>query len=102
MSDSQPALLPAESEDVFAGLEERVRRAIELIHTLRAEQAQLRFQLEHAFSSREDTQKLTADRDRLRDENERLRRDITQLQEEQREVKARVQKVLGQLDLLST
>jgi len=43
---SQPALLPtSDADDLFIGLEAKVRRAVELVHHLRAEKAQISFQL---------------------------------------------------------
>jgi FtsZ-binding cell division protein ZapB len=115
MSESQPALLAVEeTEDLFEGLESRVKKAVELVHHLRSEQAQLKFQLENAAGSREEVSKLSAERDSIQTESERLKAEverlsgengrivaeITRLKEEQREIKQRVQKVLAQLDVL--
>jgi FtsZ-binding cell division protein ZapB len=115
MSESQPTLLVVkETEDVFSGLESKVRRAVELVHDLRAEQAQLKFQLDTAINAKDEVSLVSAERDEARSEVSRLQAEvdrlaaenggmvaeITRLKEEQREVKQRVQKVLSQLDVL--
>lgn len=103
MSDSQPGLLPVgDSEDPFESLEAKVRRAVEMVHSLRAENAQIAFQLERAQANRLDHSKLTAERDEARAEADQLRRDLAALKEQQREIRTRVQKALSQLDMLGS
>lgn len=71
--------------DSLASLEERITRAVELVSTLRAEKIAIEEQLEAAVS----------DRDAARQELEDLR-------SERKQVRTRIEKLLGQMDLLST
>lgn len=66
-----------ESIDTLASLEQRITRAVELISNLRRENEQLR-------------QGLTATQQELDD-----------LRSERKQVKARIEKLLGQMDLVS-
>ncbi|MBV9303031.1 MAG: cell division protein ZapB [Acidobacteriaceae bacterium] len=67
----------AESIDTLANLEQRITRAVELITTLRAENDQLRERLKGAQS------------------------ELEELRTERKHVKARIEKLLGQMDLVS-
>ena len=76
---------PARQElDSLASLEERITRAVELVSELRSENSNLLAQLETAV----------ADRDAARQELEEMR-------SERRQVRTRIEKLLGQMDLLS-
>ena len=70
--------------DSLASLEERITRAVELVSELRSENSNLLAQLETAV----------ADRDAARQELEEMR-------SERRQVRTRIEKLLGQMDLLS-
>ena len=70
--------------DALASLEERIRQAVELVTTLRSENRELEAQLNSAL----------AERDAARQELEDLR-------SERKQVRTRIEKLLGQLDLLS-
>jgi FtsZ-binding cell division protein ZapB len=70
--------------DSLASLEERITRAVELVGELRSENSNLLTQLETAV----------ADRDAARQELEEMR-------SERRQVRTRIEKLLGQMDLLS-
>ena len=77
---------PAQQEkDPLAVLEDRITRAAELVANLRAEKVDLEAQLRSAFE----------DRDSYRQELEELR-------SERKQVRTRIEKLLGQMDLLST
>ncbi len=71
---------PIPEEDSLAGLEERIRRTVELVNALRAER-------DAAVAALSEVQQ-------LRRENEDLRG-------ERKQVRTRIQKLLGQMDLLS-
>lgn len=100
MSDTQPALLSNPDPDVLEGLELRVRRAAELIQQLRAENVKLRHAVEHYQASKADITQVTHERDRLLQENNLLRQKVDAAESERKEIGKRVQKILGQLDLL--
>ena len=70
---------PIPEEDTLAGLEERIRRTVELVNTLRAE--------------RDAAVAALADAKRLRTEND-------ELLSERKQVRTRIQKLLGQMDQL--
>jgi FtsZ-binding cell division protein ZapB len=71
MSPSQQEL------DALASLEERITRAVELVMTLRAEKADLEAQRDAAIQELDD------------------------LRSERKQVRTRIEKLLGQMDLLS-
>src|SRR5439155_13656489 len=68
---------PAPQEDSLTSLEERIRKTVELVTSLRAE------------------------RDTAVEESQRLREEIDELRKERKHVRARIEKLLGQMDLLS-
>jgi FtsZ-binding cell division protein ZapB len=70
--------------DSLSSLEERITRAVELVSALRAEKAALEQQVVKAL----------AERDASRQELEDLRN-------ERKQVRTRIEKLLGQMDLLS-
>ena len=72
------------SVDSLASLEERITRAVELVTSLKAQNANLEKQVQAA----------TAERDATRQELEDLR-------SERKQVRTRIEKLLGQMDLLS-
>jgi FtsZ-binding cell division protein ZapB len=75
---------PATELDSLSSLEDRITRAVELVSALRAEKAALEQQVAKAI----------ADRDTYRQELEDLRN-------ERKQVRTRIEKLLGQMDLLS-
>jgi len=70
--------------DALASLEERIRQAVELVTALRSENRELEAQLQSA----------SAERDAARQE-------LDDLRSERKQVRTRIEKLLGQLDLLS-
>ena len=81
----------APEEDTLASLEERIRRTVELVTTLRAERDAA---LAEADSVRRAAGGALADAQKLREELETLRG-------ERKQVHTRIEKLLGQMDLLS-
>jgi len=71
--------------DALASLEERIRGAVELVTSLRSQNRDLESQLSSAL----------ADRDSVRQE-------LDDLRSERKQVRTRIEKLLGQLDLLSS
>jgi FtsZ-binding cell division protein ZapB len=70
--------------DALASLEERITRAVELVTSLRQENADLGAQLSSAIAERDS-----------------VRREIEELRSERKQVRARIEKLLAQVDLLS-
>jgi FtsZ-binding cell division protein ZapB len=77
---------PAQQEkDPLAILEDRITRAAELVANLRAEKADLEAQLHSALEDRDS-----------------YRQELDELRSERKQVRTRIEKLLGQMDLLST
>jgi FtsZ-binding cell division protein ZapB len=77
---------PAPQEkDPLAVLEDRITRAAELVANLRAEKADLEAQLHSALEDRDS-----------------YRQELDELRSERKQVRTRIEKLLGQMDLLST
>jgi len=70
--------------DALASLEERIRQAVELVTTLRSENRELEAQLNSALAERD-----------------AARQELDDLRSERKQVRTRIEKLLGQLDLLS-
>ena len=88
---------PASELDSLASLEERILRAVELVSALRAERdAALSELLEAraALTEMAAVKKAAAEADKLHDEIEGLRA-------ERKQVRVRIEKLLGQMDQLS-
>lgn len=97
--------LELEDTDTLTGLEDRILRAVQLVSKLKEENAQLKERLAAAES---DAQKALA----ARAESEealaasksnamKSEKELEVLQTERQQVKARIEKLLGQMDLLS-
>jgi FtsZ-binding cell division protein ZapB len=84
------ALSPLPEEDALASLEERIRRAAELVATLRSERdaavAELEAVKRSAGSALVDSQK--------------MRQEIDTMRGERKQVRTRIEKLLGQMELL--
>jgi len=77
---------PVQKEtDPLASLEERITRAAELVANLRAEKSDLEEQLRSAVEDRDS-----------------YRQELDELRAERKQVRTRIEKLLGQMDLLST
>jgi FtsZ-binding cell division protein ZapB len=71
--------------DALASLEERIRGAVELVSTLRSQNRDLESQLSSALQERDS-----------------VRQELNDLRSERKQVRTRIEKLLGQLDLLSS
>ena len=85
--------------DSLASLESRIMKAVELITTLREENASLRKQLQGAIDEKDRASKDTKD-SALR--VEKVMAELESLRNERAHVRTRIEKLLGQMDLLST
>jgi FtsZ-binding cell division protein ZapB len=88
MEAAAPAPVP--DDDALASLEDRIRRAVELVATLRAERdaavAELDAVRKAVGSALTDSQK--------------ARQELESLRSERKQVRTRIEKLLGQMDLL--
>lgn len=76
---------PAKQEtDSLASLEDRITRAVDLVANLRAEKTDLEAQLRAAL-----------------DDRDSYRQELDELRAERKQVRTRIEKLLGQMDLLS-
>lgn len=90
--------LREEDIDSLGSLEERVLKTVELVSELREERDIIMRDLEAALASKEESVRQSNE---LREEVARLNAELESLQAEHKQVKSRIQKVLGQLDMLS-
>jgi FtsZ-binding cell division protein ZapB len=79
------AAQPERELDSLSHLEERITKAVELVSNLRAEKAALEEQLASAI-----------------DERDAVRAELDELRSERRHVRTRIEKLLGQMELLSS
>ena len=84
-------LLEATEEDSLDSLEERIRRTVELVATLRRERDAAVSEL---AASRKTSEAAAA-------ENVKLNQELDSLRGERKQVRTRIEKLLGQMDLLS-
>ena len=84
------AQAPLADDDALASLEERIRRTVELVSTLRAERDAAITELD-AVKRAAGTALADA---------QRLRQEIDSLRGERKQVRTRIEKLLGQMDLL--
>lgn len=82
--------------EILSSLEERIRKAVELVAALRKENEGLTAKLEQAVAGREAAEKLAA---KTGDTASVLRKEIETLQAERKQVRTRIEKLLGQMDL---
>ena len=82
---------PAAEEDSLASLEERILRTVEMVTKLRAER-------DEAVTERDDARKAAG---AAMSEAQKLRQEIDELRGERKQVRTRIEKLLGQMDLLS-
>ncbi|HLH44529.1 MAG TPA: cell division protein ZapB [Bryobacteraceae bacterium] len=85
-----PSLLPLPEDDALASLEDRIRRAVEMLSTLREER-------DAALAERDAAKK--AAREAVA-ESQKLREEIEILRSERKQVRSRIEKLLGQMELL--
>ena len=88
----------SEDTDSLASLEERIHRAVQLVSQLRQEKDTIQKLFEEAVSEKETGDKTLID---LREQNKLLAEEINELKAERRQVRARIEKLLGQMDMLS-
>jgi uncharacterized coiled-coil DUF342 family protein len=94
-----------ESVDTLGNLEQRIQRAVELLTALRGENHKLNEQLAEVTIERDiANEELSGVRGQLSDSEaqaSKLSEEVESLREERKQVKTRIEKLLGQMDLLS-
>ena len=97
--------LQLEDTDTLSGLEDRILRAVQLVGKLKEENAGLKERLAEAESeaslagaARTDAEEALAV---FKDNAAKAEKELEVLQIERKQVKARIEKLLGQMDLLS-
>ncbi len=88
-----------EHADALATLEERILRAVQLVNQLRQEKDEAQKLATTAVSERDEA---VATLEGLREENSRLSQELDSLRSERKEVRGRIEKLLGQMDVLAT
>jgi FtsZ-binding cell division protein ZapB len=80
-----------EETDSLSSLEERITRAVELVNTLRRQNESLAARLQDA----------EAERDAAVLQTQKVAEELDGLRSERKQVRTRIEKLLGQMDLLS-
>lgn len=91
-------LLRDQEADALASLEERIQKAVEVVAALRKENAALEAKLAAALSDREAAVESAA---QAQEQTGALVKEIESLRAERKQVRSRIEKLLGQMDLLS-
>jgi FtsZ-binding cell division protein ZapB len=90
---------PREQEiDALAGLEERINRAVEAVTYLRKEKEAIAQQLEAAMADRDAARKDAA---LAQAQAQKVAQELEDLRSERKQVRTRIEKLLGQMDLLN-
>ena len=88
-----------EDADTLGSLEERILRAVELVGALRREKEAAEVRAQEADAALEAARKSATD---LEAENSRLTQELETLRGERKQVRSRIEKLLGQLDTLAS
>jgi FtsZ-binding cell division protein ZapB len=91
-------LLKEEDTEFLASLEERILKAVEIVAALKKEKAALEQELQAALSAKNSADAALADAIK---ENVKLVSEMDAMRVERKQVRTRIEKLLGQMDLLS-
>ncbi len=93
-------MAPREEEiDSLSSLEERINRAIEVVTRLREEKEAIAVQLETIMAERDAARREAA---LSQSQAQKTVQELEDLRAERKQVRTRIEKLLGQMDLLST
>ena len=93
-------LFIAEDSDSLASLEERITRAVQLVRTLRDQNTDLQRKLESVTTERDAALANLSKSKHADAEAEKYKAELDQLKGERKHVRNRIEKLLGQMDLL--
>jgi predicted nuclease with TOPRIM domain len=93
--------LHEEGIDTLSSLEQRIQRAVELLATLRDQNKELARQLAQTQSEREEAAETRNIVAQVEAHAGKLSEELDLLRDERKQVKSRIEKLLGQMDLLS-
>jgi chromosome segregation ATPase len=93
-----PQAVREENPDALGSLEERINRAVELVMTLRDENESLARQLQEAAAERDAAREQAS---KALEQAQRAVQELDDLRTERKQVRTRIEKLLGQMDLLS-
>ncbi len=85
--------------DSLTSLEERITRAVDVVSKLRSEKDTLTTQIESLTAERDAAQKEAAEANA---QAHKTIQELEDLRSERKQVRTRIEKLLGQMDLLST
>lgn len=85
--------------DSLANLKERIARAVEVVTRLRTEKDELQIQLEAVTAERNAAQQEAAE---ANIQAQKVAQELEDLRSERKQVRTRIEKLLGQMDLLSS
>lgn len=88
-----------DDSDALASLEDRILRAVELVTQLRQEKEAAEARTQALAAERTAASKSVED---LETENSMLKEELEALREERKHVRARIEKLLGQMDTLAS
>lgn len=93
-------LFIAEDSDALASLEERITRAVTLVRTLRDQSAELQKKLESVTTERDAALANLSKSKHADAEAEKYKAELDHMKSERKHVRNRIEKLLGQMDLL--
>ena len=85
--------------DSLASLEERITRAVDVVSKLRSEKDALATQIDGLVAERDAAKKEAA---AANSQSQKTIQELEDLRSERKQVRTRIEKLLGQMDLLST
>lgn len=93
-------MAPREEEvDSLSSLEERINRAVEVVTRLREEKEAIAVQLETVMAERDEARREAA---LSQSQAQKAVQELEDLRAERKQVRTRIEKLLGQMDLLNT
>jgi predicted nuclease with TOPRIM domain len=88
-----------EETDSLTSLEERIHRAVQLVSQLRQEKETVQKQLDAVVAEKEAAVQAATD---MQSQLNAVSEELDSLKSERKQVRTRIEKLLGQMDLLST
>ena len=113
MKGAMAAATQADEIDALSSLEQRITRAVELVVELRAEKQALQAELDRAIAERDAARievksaqtsaaAVQAELNGIKSKGQRSTQELDELRAERKQVRARIEKLLTQMDLLGS